>query len=190
MVKLNRITTRGGDRGSTSLGDGSRVEKDCARVEAYGALDELSAHLGVARSTLDSGSKLNELLATLQHRLFDLGADLCVPGSTGDAARVNSKYTLELEAHLEEWNRSLPELGGFVLSGGTPTAASLHLARTVCRRVERRVWTLIKEEGEGVNPEVLIWLNRLSDLLFVLARSANMPAKEELWIPADAPSKL
>ena len=183
MVKINRIATQTGDLGQTSLGDGSRLDKDAPRVEAYGTLDEVAAQLGVARSALPVGSKLDADIQAIQYKLFDVGADLCVPGSTDSKARVQDGDVRFLDALLETWNQKLTPLDGFVLSAGAGAGAALHLARTVCRRAERRVLTLMKLEGDAVNPRVLKWLNRLSDVLFVMARSANADGHEEIWRP-------
>jgi len=183
-VRLDRIYTRGGDAGETSLGSGERVPKDDPRIEACGDVDELNAVLGVA---LARGAP-RDPLGRVQNDLFDLGADLSVPLS--DAKRERLRVTAEQVAWLEglcdEANADLPPLRSFVLPGGTETAALLQLARTVCRRAERRVVTLAAREE--VNPEARAYLNRLSDLLFILARAANAQtgAEEPLWKPGGA----
>jgi cob(I)alamin adenosyltransferase len=174
-VRLTRIYTRGGDAGETSLGDGSRVSKLDPLVEAYGAVDELNSLVGLARVAV------GERLERVQNELFDLGADLSVPYAEGDGKlRVTQAYVDRLEADCDEANAPLPELKSFVLPGGTEGAARLHVARAACRRAEREV--LEAARSRPVNPLVAVYLNRLSDLLFILARAANGPA-EPLWQP-------
>jgi cob(I)alamin adenosyltransferase len=186
MVRLNRIYTRTGDDGSTALGDGTRVRKTAARIEAYGTVDELNAVLGTCCELAPAA--LRERLRRVQHDLFDLGADLCLPGGAGPArpARVGPGRTARLEAWIDADNAALPPLTSFVLPGGNPLAAQLHLARTVCRRAERRTEALA--ESEPLDRHGLVYLNRLSDLLFVWARAAA-GGQEVLWVPArdDAP---
>ncbi len=185
MVHLNRIYTRKGDDGSTGLGDGERVPKHHLRVAAYGAVEELSSVLGLVRSHGLAGPH-DDRIRAVQNDLFDAGADLCVRGSQDEKLRLTESYTRRLEGILDEVNEGLPSLDSFVLPGGTPASAWLHLARTVCRRAERRVSRLMAEEGEEVNPEVLRYLNRLSDLLFVLARALNDGGqRDELWKPGE-----
>ncbi len=185
MVRLNRIYTRTGDDGTTALGDGARLVKHHPRIAAYGTVDELSSVLGLA--VLHAGDdRLSALLRRIQNDLFDVGADLCVPGSGGSGLRLTPAYTRDLEARIDEVNARLGPLQSFVLPGGSAASAWLHLARTVCRRAER--WVSELGAGEAaqteVNPEVLRYLNRLSDLLFVLARSANEDGKlDVLWKP-------
>lgn len=186
MVRLDKIYTRGGDAGLTSLGDGARVSKHDPRIEAYGTTDELGALLGLALE-LERDEPSRARLTALQHDLFDLGADLCVPGrpeqeQPGAHLRIGPKNTATLEAWIDELNADLPELKSFVLCGGTPLAAQLHHARTVCRRAERAVLVLLEADPERTNPEALRYLNRLSDLLFVLARRAA-GEHEILWKP-------
>lgn len=181
MVTLSRIVTKGGDAGETSLGDGTRVPKDHPRIVAIGSVDELNAVLGLIASNSEA-----ELLRAVQNDLFDLGADLCVPGpvdeKAGDRLRVSREHIERLESAIERLNSVLQPLTSFILPGGAPAAAWCHLARTVCRRAERDVVALMR--SEKVNPEVLIYLNRLSDLLFVLARSLNDGGKADvLWKP-------
>jgi cob(I)alamin adenosyltransferase len=180
-VRLDRIYTRGGDAGETSLGSGERVAKDDARIEAYGDVDELNALLGVA---LARGAAADSL-ERIQNDLFDVGADLAVPLSDTkrERLRVTAEQVAWLEERCDEANADLPMLRSFILPGGTETAALLHLARTVCRRAERRVVTLAGREE--VNPQARAYLNRLSDLLFILARAANAQAgaEEPLWKP-------
>jgi cob(I)alamin adenosyltransferase len=185
MVYLNRIYTRAGDGGLTRLGDGASLPKHAARVDAYGEVDELAAVIGVARlQPLPDG--IADELRRVQNDLCDVGADLCVPGDGGDGLRLTAEHINRLEAFIDEVNRSLEPLTSFVLPGGEPGAAWLHLARTVCRRAERAVSLLMSEDGVSVNGEVLRYLNRLSDLLFVLARQANDGGRADvLWKPGD-----
>ncbi len=174
--RLSKIYTRTGDEGTTGLGDGSRVRKDSARVEAYGTVDELNSSIGVLRAhALPAG--IDATLARIQHELFDLGGELCVPGHT----MIEAAHVEQLEADLDELNAGLPALKEFILPAGSPAAASCHLARTVCRRSERRAWTLAADET--VNAQALRYLNRLSDLLFVIARALNRHdrGEEVLW---------
>jgi cob(I)alamin adenosyltransferase len=185
MVKLTRIYTRGGDGGQTSLGDGARVAKHDPRVAAYGTVDETNATIGLAR--LHATGALDAMLGRVQNDLFDLGADLCRPeGGNPDrsALRVSAAQVARLEAEIDAVNANLAELTSFVLPGGTPAAAYLHLARTVSRRAERDMTALTEAEAEAVNPEAVRYINRLSDLLFVLARHANDDgAQDVLWEP-------
>ena len=185
MVRLNRIYTRTGDDGTTGLGDGTRLSKHDLRIEAYGTVDELSSQLGVVlASGADELGTLEEPLRAVQNDLFDVGADLCVPGASGERLRIRPSYVLALEQVIDRYNERLAPLTSFVLPGGRPLAARLHVARTVCRRAERLVSELLAREGAGVNPEVLRYLNRLSDLLFVLARVANDEGRADvLWQP-------
>ncbi|HVS19922.1 MAG TPA: cob(I)yrinic acid a,c-diamide adenosyltransferase [Planctomycetota bacterium] len=185
MVRLNRIYTRTGDDGTTSLGDGTRTPKHHLRVAAYGTVDELSAVFGLALAHGLAGP-LQERLFAIQNDLFDVGADLCVPGAAGDKLRIGADYTARLERWLDEVNEGLAPLKTFVLPGGKPAAAWMHLARTVCRRAERLVTELCELPGERerVNPEIVRYLNRLSDLCFVLARALNDGgAADVLWVP-------
>jgi cob(I)alamin adenosyltransferase len=183
MVHLSRIYTRTGDDGSTGLGDGSRRPKHDLRVAAYGTVDEANCALGLALLQ-PLPARLAERLRALQNELFDLGSDLCVPGPAGTEARIGPAYTERLERWIDEENARLAPLASFVLPGGRPAAAHLHLARTVVRRAERLVSELLAREPGQVNPEVLKYLNRLSDLLFVLARVANDDGREDvLWRP-------
>lgn len=174
--RLSKIYTRTGDDGTTGLGDGSRTDKDSLRVEAFGTVDELNSAIGMLASG-HVNAELATLLTEIQHQLFDLGGELCIPGtSVMTAADVAS-----LEAALDRYNANLPALKDFILPGGTPSGAACHLARAVCRRAERRICTLA--DAEQVNPESLRYINRLSDLLFVLARVINTSAgnHEVLW---------
>jgi cob(I)alamin adenosyltransferase len=178
-VNLTRIYTKLGDGGETDLGDRSRVAKTDPRIEAYGDVDELGAHLGYALTLAGLPEATAAWLRRIQNDLFDLGADLAVPG--GDARerlRVAPEQVAWLEQRCDEVNAGLEPLRSFVLSGGTPAAAWLHVCRTVCRRAERRVVAL----GAAASPDTLRYLNRLSDLLFILARDAN-DGEEPLWVP-------
>ena len=182
MVQLTRIYTKGGDKGETSLGDGSRVKKHSPRVEAYGTVDEANAAIGVAR--LHAEGAVLEMLARIQNDLFDLGADLCTPetGRKSDGAlRVVPSQTERLEREIDAMNGDLKPLDSFILPGGTPLAAQLHVARTVTRRAERLVTALAATET--VNAEAVKYLNRLSDHLFVLSRVANRETGDILWRP-------
>jgi cob(I)alamin adenosyltransferase len=183
-VRLTKIYTRGGDAGQTSLGDGSRVSKLDPRVGAYGAVDELNAQLGLvlALGPDDLPDGFREPLEMVQNDLFDLGADLSVPFAEGDGRlRVSQAQIDQLEGLCDRFNENLPELKSFVLPGGTEAAARLHVARAVCRRVELRV--LATAEEIGIDPLAAVYLNRLADLLFILARAANTGGEEPLWRP-------
>ncbi len=176
-VRLTRIYTRGGDRGQTSLGDGSRVSKLDPLLRAYGAVDELNSVLGWVQV-----AAADDRLARIQNELFDLGADLSVPWAEGDGRlRITQPSVDTLERDCDEANAALPELRSFVLPGGSEPAARLHVARSVCRRVEREVLGAAAERD--LNPVALVYLNRLSDLLFILARAANAGGEEPLWKP-------
>ena len=182
MVKLDVIVTRGGDGGETSLGDGARVRKDALRVEAYGTVDEANAAIGVLRLHAQEDAEADAMLARIQNDLFDIGADLCVPGEAGARLRVADTQSARLEAELAAMNGQMPALKSFVLPGGTAGAAAAHVARTVTRRAERLVVALAA--AEEVNPAVIRYLNRLSDHLFVLARRLNgNGAGDVLWVP-------
>jgi cob(I)alamin adenosyltransferase len=185
MVYLSRIYTKSGDRGETGLGDGTRVPKDTSRIAAIGEVDELNAVLGLVVANCPDCQE-SALLRGIQNDLFDVGADLCMPPGSDEAAgqclRVTAAQAELLEQAIDRLNEKLQPLHSFILPGGTPAAAWLHLARTVCRRAERAVVTLMRTEK--VNEPVLIYLNRLSDLLFVLARVANDGGKSDvLWVP-------
>lgn len=185
MVRLNRIYTKTGDDGTTGLGDGSRLPKHHLRIAAYGTVDELSSTIGL---TLAQGGveRFADWLRAIQNDLFDVGSDLCVPGDSGDTGRLTPAYTERLEAHIDEVNEDLAPLTSFVLPGGSGASAWLHLARTTCRRAERLVSELAARDDEAgqVNLETLRYLNRLSDLFFVLARAANDGGKADiLWEP-------
>jgi cob(I)alamin adenosyltransferase len=174
-VRLTRIYTRGGDRGETSLGDGSRTSKLDPRIAAYGAVDELNSAVGLA--LVASPSEMHALLERVQNELFDVGADLSVPLEVEGRLRVTQAQVGALEAACDEWNANLPELESFVLPGGSEAAARLHLARAVCRRAERDAL------AADVSRLACVYLNRLSDLLFILARAANAGSEEPLWKP-------
>jgi cob(I)alamin adenosyltransferase len=183
MVYISRIYTRTGDQGGTSLGDGSRVSKDDPRVAAYGTVDELNSVLGLLLTVEPPEA---DLLRRIQNDLFDLGADLCCPQTEteqeGDRLRVTPEQVVRLEQAIDRLNAPMQPLTSFVLPGGTPSAAWCHFARTVCRRAEREVVALMRKEK--INPQVLIYLNRLSDLLFVLARVCNDQGRSDVtWVP-------
>ena len=175
--RLSRIYTRTGDDGTTGLGDGSRVPKDSLRVEAFGTVDELNSSIGVLLATPDMPPAVSATLTEVQHELFDLGGELCIPGPHV----ITAEHVTRLEKSLDEFNDSLPPLKEFILPGGGPAAAACHLARAIARRAERRVWALSR--AESVSPEVAKYLNRLSDLLFVLARvlARRERGAEVLW---------
>ena len=195
MVRLTRIYTRGGDKGETSLGDGTRLPKQALRVEAYGTVEEANAALGLARLYVGAGvdADTDAMLGRIQNDLFDLGADLCTPedgrrkssgqvGGGGGALRIVAAQVKRLEREIDAMNAGLRPLDSFILPGGTPAAAYLHLARTVTRRAERLVCALAA--AEPVNPEAVKYLNRLSDHLFVLGRQVNDGgARDVLWRP-------
>ena len=183
MVRLTRIYTRGGDKGETSLGDGARVSKHDMRVEAYGTVDEANATVGLAR--LHAKGEADAMLARIQNDLFDLGADLCTPEAENPKyppLRVSQAQIDRLEREIDAMNAKLKPLDSFILPGGTPAAAYLHLARTVARRAERLITALAVREA--INPLAIAYVNRLSDHLFVLARHVNDDgAKDVLWVP-------
>ncbi len=185
MVYLNRIYTKTGDSGETSLGDGRRVPKTDLRIVAYGTVDELNSVLGSVLS-VEKSPLLSDLLMRIQNDLFDVGADLCVPESHEPPAYVPLRVTADQVTQLEHWidaaNERLKPLASFILPGGSIPAAQLHVARTVCRRTEIEVLRLAAIEN--INPQIVIYLNRLSDLLFVLARCANDDGRGDvLWVP-------
>jgi len=182
-VRLTRIYTRGGDQGETSLGDGSRVSKLDCRIGAFGTVDELNSAIGVVLAG-DVPEVMRELLTRIQNELFDVGADLSVPWGVTGRLRVEQPLIDALEQVCDDFNADLPELRSFVLPGGTEAAARLHVARTICRRAERDV--LLGAQEVDLNPLVLRYLNRLSDLLFILARAANAGGEEPLWKPGSS----
>src|SRR5215469_386335 len=175
--RLSRIYTRTGDDGTTGLGDGTRVPKDSLRVEAFGTVDELNSAIGVLLATPGIPPAVAACLTEVQHELFDLGGELCIPGHRA----ITAEMVTRLEKSLDEFNDTLPPLKEFILPGGGPAAAACHMARAIARRAERRVWTLAK--AESVSAEVAMYLNRLSDLLFVLARvlARHERGAEVLW---------
>ena len=176
--RLSRIYTRTGDDGTTGLGDGTRVAKDDVRVEAFGAVDEANSAVGVVLAVAGLPEDIVACLVRVQHDLFDLGGELCIPGHTA----ITAGYVARLERELDGFNAPLPMLKEFILPGGGPATAACHVARAVTRRAERRVWTLTGRQ-DTVNPEALRYLNRLSDLLFVLARviARHEHGTEVLW---------
>lgn len=199
MVRLSQIYTKTGDDGTTGLGDGSRVPKTALRVEAYGTVDEANAFLGlcVVETRKLSGDalaqRLTGILTEIQNDLFDVGADLCCPipvdEQAGSRLRVEAAQTARLEGLIDEFNARLTPLNSFVLPGGSPLAASLHAARTVTRRAERVTVALLADQPSATNPEAVKYLNRLSDLLFVLGRVANDDGKADVkWIPGKSRS--
>jgi cob(I)alamin adenosyltransferase len=177
VVTLSRIVTKTGDAGDTALGDGARVPKDHPRIAAIGAVDELNAVLGLIPLADHAEAPL---VRGIQNDLFDLGADLCVPASDEKALRISAEHLARLEREIERLNANLPPLDSFILPGGSPAGAWCHFARTVCRRAEREVVSL--RHTEAINPRILVYLNRLSDLLFVLSRVLN-GGREVLWKP-------
>jgi len=186
MVVLSKIYTRTGDKGDTALGDGSRRAKHDLRVQAYGTVDEVNSVIGLAR--LHAEGEIDAQLGLIQNDLFDLGADLCRPGMEHDAKaehpplRMSDAQVIRLENEIDAMNKSLDPLRSFILPGGTPLAAHLHLARTTCRRAERLATELAT--GEEVNPAAVKYLNRLSDWFFVAARNANDGGSADiLWVP-------
>ena len=193
MVNLTRIYTRTGDDGTTALGDFSRTSKNDPRLVAFADVDEANSAIGVvlAMASPDLGEPVTTLLRRVQNDLFDVGADLCTPLTLAPPKhtplRVTAEYIERLEQACDTWNAELPALRSFILPGGTPGSAFLHVARTVTRRAERAVWAAIDAHGSegdgGVNPLTAQYLNRLSDLLFILCRVANGPAGDVLWVP-------
>jgi cob(I)alamin adenosyltransferase len=184
-VHLTRIYTKTGDDGTTALGDMSRVRKTDVRVGAYAECDETNAAIGVALALGSLSEDVQDVLVHVQNDLFDLGADLCtpvVPNPQYPPLRITADYVTRLEAWCDEYNERLPKLNSFILPGGTPGAALLHQARTIARRAERSAWALYETDGERTNREAVLYLNRLSDLLFILARVGN-PGGDVLWKP-------
>lgn len=188
MVKLNRIYTKTGDGGTTGLGDGTRVTKFDLRVEAFGTVDEANATLGLVRLHTAQDAELDAMLARIQNDLFDLGADLCTPDTGAklewEPLRIVETQVSRLESEIDTLNARLKPLTSFILPGGSPAAAYLHLARTVTRRAERLMAELATKKGEKVGEAALKYINRLSDLLFVLSRIVNDNGeKDVLWVP-------
>jgi len=204
MVVLNKIYTRAGDDGTTALGTGARVPKHSQRIAAYGSVDEANAAIGMARQHLAGPAgpaglhaDLDAMLARIQNDLFDLGADLCAPEETEpgpsrapghppkrERLRVSEAQVGRLEEEIDRMNAQLAPLRSFVLPGGSPAAAALHVARTVCRRAEREIVALAGQPGEHVSPPVLKYINRLSDMLFVASRTVNdLGRGDVLWVP-------
>jgi cob(I)alamin adenosyltransferase len=185
-VHLTRIYTRTGDDGTTALGDMSRVPKTAARVAAYGDVDEANCAIGLAVAAGDLDADLAALLTRIQNELFDVGADLCAPiveSPKWAALRIDQSYVDDLETACDDYNSRLAKLDSFILPGGTQGAAALHLARTVTRRAERAVWALLDAEPETTNALCAAYLNRLSDLLFILGRVANAATGDVTWSP-------
>jgi cob(I)alamin adenosyltransferase len=190
MIALTRIYTRTGDKGKTALGSGQRVSKTHLRIEAYGTVDETNATLGIARLYTSTAEfvELDAMLARIQNELFDLGADLCLPETnerkTSSSLRILPSQVTRLEREIDALNKELPPLRSFVLPGGHPAAAHLHLCRTICRRAERLIVALSNRRGEHVNDVVLHYMNRLSDHFFVASRWVNARASGDvLWSP-------
>ncbi|MBD8870091.1 cob(I)yrinic acid a,c-diamide adenosyltransferase [Nocardioides donggukensis] len=186
MVNLTRIYTRTGDAGTTRLGDMSETSKNDLRLEAYASVDEANAHIGVALAHGGVAEDVVRVLTTIQNDLFDVGADFCtpiVPDPEYPPLRIEQDYVDRLEGWCDSYNEELEVLRSFILNGGTVAAAHLHVARTVVRRAERAGWAAYAEHGETMNPLALTYLNRLSDLLFILARHANRERGDVLWVP-------
>jgi cob(I)alamin adenosyltransferase len=186
MVNLTRIYTRTGDAGETRLGDMSTTSKTDPRLQAYAGVDEANAHIGVALATGELAPDVVAVLTHVQNDLFDVGADLCtpvVPDPAHPPLRIEQDYVDRLEGWCDRYNESLPALRSFILNGGTPAAAQLHVARTVVRRAEREAWAAWAEYADSMNQLAITSLNRLSDLLFILARHANREHGDVLWVP-------
>ncbi len=186
MVNLTRIYTRTGDGGETRLGDMSLTTKNDLRLHAYADVDEANAHIGLALTLGDLEADVVTLLTTVQNDLFDVGADFCTPVVAQPEfppLRIEQAYVDRLEAWCDEYNETLPKLRSFILNGGTPGGAHLHVARTVTRRAERSGWAAYQEHADSMNVLALKYLNRLSDLLFILARHANREQGDVLWKP-------
>ncbi|GAA1972392.1 cob(I)yrinic acid a,c-diamide adenosyltransferase [Amycolatopsis minnesotensis] len=188
VVRINRVYTKVGDSGTTALGDGSRVPKTSPRLGAYAEVDETNSVLGLAIAVGGLTDEIAAVLRTIQNDLFDVGADLCAPIAENPPyppLRITERYVERLEGWCDEFNERLPKLKSFILPGGTPGAAFLHQARTVSRRAERAGWALVEADAEHTNVLAVRYLNRLSDLLFILARLAN-PDGDVLWQPGGA----
>jgi cob(I)alamin adenosyltransferase len=185
-VVLSRIYTRTGDSGTTALGDGSRAAKTDPRLAAYADVDEANSAIGIAVTTGGLADGITSLLIQIQNELFDVGADLCnpiAPDPPYPPLRIDESYITRLEQACDQYNEALPTLRSFVLPGGNAGAALLHVARTVVRRAERTGWAAMQAHGDTVNPLTVVYLNRLSDLLFILGRVANEPDGDLLWKP-------
>jgi cob(I)alamin adenosyltransferase len=196
MVNLTRIYTRTGDGGTTRLGDLSETSKNDPRLHAYADVDEANAQLGVALAVAAQSHDFEEavraVLIHVQNDLFDVGADFCTPiveEPEFPPLRITQEYVDRLEGWCDEFNADLPKLRSFILSGGTPVAAQLHVARTVIRRAERSAWAAFESHGDTMNPLAIRYLNRLSDLVFILARYANRENGDVLWVPGGERSK-
>jgi cob(I)alamin adenosyltransferase len=186
MVNLTRIYTRTGDGGSTRLGDLSETSKTDPRLAAYADVDETNAQLGVALAVGNLDEDVVTVLTRVQNDLFDVGADFCTPMVANPEyppLRIEQDYVERLEGWCDHYNETLPSLRSFILNGGTAGAAHLHVARTVCRRAERSAWSAYADHAETMNPLAITYLNRLSDLLFILARYANRASGDVLWVP-------
>ena len=186
MVNLTRIYTRTGDAGSTRLGDMSETTKTDSRLRAYADVDETNAHLGLVLASGGLEAEVTAVLTHVQNDLFDVGADFCtpvVPDPEHPPLRIEADYVTRLEQWCDTYNEDLPTLRSFILNGGTTAAAHLHVARTVCRRAERSAWAAHAEYAESMNVLAITYLNRLSDLLFILARHANREQGDVLWVP-------
>ncbi len=186
MVNLTRIYTRTGDGGRTRLGDMSETSKTDPRLQAYADVDEANAHIGAAVALGELSDDVVRVLTHVQNDLFDVGADLCTPVTPDPAhppLRIEQAYIDRLEGWCDQYNEDLPKLRSFILSGGTPAAAQLHVARTVVRRAERSAWAAWDVHAETMNQLAITYLNRLSDLLFILARVANRENGDVLWVP-------
>lgn len=185
MVVISSVYTKTGDQGTTSLGDGSRTSKNDARLEAFSTVDEANSSIGVTLS-MDIDADVREVLLRIQNDMFDVGADLCTPvvdNPKYEPLRITENQVTYLEKLIDKYNEPLSTLRTFVLPSGTPLAAQLHVARTVTRRAERETWNAIHAFGDGVNIVTAKYLNRLSDLLFVLSRHANREVGDVLWVP-------
>jgi cob(I)alamin adenosyltransferase len=186
MVNLTRIYTRTGDAGETRLGDMSTTTKTDLRLQAYATVDEANAHIGVALATGGLEEDVVAVLTHVQNDLFDVGADFCtpvIPDPEYPPLRIEQDYVDRLEGWCDHYNEDLPALRSFILNGGTPAAAQLHVARTVVRRAERDAWAAWEQYADSMNRLAITYLNRLSDLLFILARHANREAGDVLWVP-------
>lgn len=192
MVNLTRIYTRTGDSGETRLGDMSLTSKTDLRLAAYADVDEANAHIGVALAQGELADEVVAVLTHIQNDLFDVGADFCTPvveNPEFPPLRIEQDYIDRLEGWCDDYNEHLPKLRSFILNGGTPGAALLHVARTVVRRAERSAWAAFAEHEETMNEPAIKYLNRLSDLLFILARHANVANGDVLWVPGGERSK-